>query len=297
MEILRTPEESFKNLPDYPFVPNYLEVAKGLQMHYVDAGDPQGEVVLLLHGEPSWSYLYRKMIPIFAAQGYRVLAPDLIGFGKSDKPSQTSDYTYAHHLAWLEEFLNQMELSAINVFCQDWGGLLGLRLIAKYPDKFARVVVGNTILPTGDAPLNEAFLQWQKYSQEVPVFPVGQIIQQATVTDLSPEVIAAYDAPFPEENLKAGARVFPALVPTSPDDPESPANREAWKILAQWQKPFLTLFSDSDPIMSGLEKIFQEKIPGAKGQNHSIIAGGGHFLQEDKGEEIAEKMIDFMQNT
>ncbi len=294
--ILSTPENRFQNLPDYPFQPHYLEVDDGLRMHYVDEGDHAGAIVLLLHGEPSWSFLYRKMIPLFVEAGYRVIAPDLIGFGKSDKPAHRDDYTYAQHLIWTDTLIQKLDLNNISLFCQDWGGLIGLRLAAENQDRFANIVAANTILPTGDVAPNEAFLKWQHFSQTVPEFPVAQTINRATVTELSEEIMAAYDAPFPDESYKEGARIFPALVPTSPNDPETNANRAAWQTLMQWKKPFLTLFSDSDPIMKGLEKIFQSMIPGAKGQPHEIIVGGGHFLQEDKGEEIAEKMIQWLKS-
>ncbi|MEO1437108.1 MAG: haloalkane dehalogenase [Bacteroidota bacterium] len=298
MKVLRTPESQFENLPGYTFEPHYLDVEPGLRMHYVDEGNSAAEeVVLCLHGEPSWSYLYRKMIPVFVDAGYRVIAPDLIGFGKSDKPTELSDYTYARHLQWVSTLVTHLDLRNINLFCQDWGGLIGLRLAVDKPGRFNRIVAGNTILPTGDQTPGEAFMKWREYSQTVPDLPVGQIIQRATVNDLSDEIIAAYDAPYPDPSYKAGARIFPALVPITPDNPESANNRAAWAKYNQWEKPFLTLFSDSDPIMKGLEKVFQSLIPGAKDQPHHIIEGGGHFLQEDKGEEIAERMVAFMQNS
>jgi len=298
MEAIRTPDERFENLPGYSFSPNYLTTADGLRMHYVDEGPKDAaEVVLCLHGEPSWSYLYRTMIPVFAKAGHRVIAPDLIGFGKSDKPTEQSDYTYAKHLDWTEEILTQLDLKNITLFCQDWGGLLGLRLALMHEDRFSRIVAGNTILPTGDVKPNDAFLNWQKFSQTSPAFDIGRILQQATVNNLSDEIVAAYDAPYPDDSYKAGARIFPSLVPTSPDNPQSQNNREAWQAYTKWEKPFLTLFSDSDPIMKGMEKIFQKMIPGCQGQPHDIIKGGGHFLQEDKGEEIAEKVVAFMKSS
>lgn len=291
MHILKTPEIRFTNLPDYPFSANYLDVGNQLQMHYVDEGE--GDIVLLLHGEPSWSYLYRKMIPVFVENGFRVIAPDLIGFGKSDKPSERSDYSYASHLSWLSKLIEKLDLKNVNLFIQDWGGLLGLRIIADQPQRFAKVVAGNTILPTGQGAPNKAFENWVNFSQTAESFPIGGIINKGTTTDLSPEVIAAYDAPFPDETYKSGARMFPKLVPTAFDDPESVNNRNAWTKLAEWKKPFLTLFSDKDDIMKGMEKIFLKIIPGTKGQAHSIIENAGHFLQEDKGEEIAELCVDF----
>jgi len=212
MAILKTPKDRFDNLPDYAFTANYEEVDQGLHMHYVDEGS--GPIVLLLHGEPSWSFLYRKMIPVFVDNGFRVIAPDLIGFGKSDKFSQRADYTYARHLKWLTNLLQQIKLKDINLFCQDWGGLLGLRIVADHPNWFSRVIVGNSILPTGKIPPNETFMQWRTFSQTIPEFPVSGVINMATNTDLSPEVLAAYDAPFPDETYKEGARIFPQVFTT-----------------------------------------------------------------------------------
>ncbi len=293
MEFLRTPDNRFSNLPDYPFVPHYLNVGNNLRMHYVDEGD--GDIILLLHGEPSWSFLYRKMIPVLVNGGYRCIAPDLIGFGKSDKLTDRKNYTYASHLEWLKDFILQLDLNNITLFCQDWGGLLGLRFVVEMEERFSRVIAANTILPTGDQSPNEAFNKWKEYSQKTPVFPVGKIINKGCFSELSEDVIAAYDAPFPDETYKEGAREFPAIVPHTSDDPQTIPNREAWQKLMQYQKPFLTLFSDSDPIMKGLEKMFQGVIPGAKNQPHEIIKNAGHFLQEDKGEEIAKKIIDWLQ--
>ena len=297
MEFLTTPDARFNNLPDYPFAPNYIEVGDGLQIHYVKEGANDKGVVLCLHGEPSWSYLYRKMIPIFVKAGYQVIAPDLIGFGKSSKPTKTSDYTYLRHVNWLKTFIKKLDLQAINLFCQDWGGLIGLRIVAEESHRFSRVVAGNTFLPTGEEDALEAFLKWQKYSQTAPVLPVGKIIKHSIVSELSDAEVAAYNAPYPDESYKAGARIFPSLVPTTPNDPESINNKKAWQHLMQFEQPFLTLFSDSDPITRGGEKVMQKLIPGTKGQAHTIIQGGGHFLQEDKGEEIANLMVKFMATT
>lgn len=294
MQVLQTPESQFDNLPDYPFQPKYVEVAKSLKMHYVDEGSNSSEVVLMLHGEPSWSYLYRKMIPVITQAGYRAVAPDLIGFGKSDKPGEKDDYTYKTHLDWVKAFVEKLDLQNVTLFCQDWGGLLGLRLVAEDPNRFKRVVASNTFLPTGDMKMPESFEQWKQYSQTVPEFPVGSIIQRATTTNLSDEVVAAYNAPFPDETFKAGARIFPALVPDNPKSPESEANREAWKVLNKWTKPFLTCFGDSDPITKGADKFFQQMVPGAKGQAHTTVAGGGHFIQEDRGEELGDIVVNFI---
>lgn len=294
MQILRTPDERFRNLPGYSFAPHYLDVPGGLRVHYVDEGPRDAAPVLLMHGEPSWSYLYRKMIPIITAAGLRAVAPDLIGFGRSDKPGSRDDYTYQRHVDWMRAVLEQLDLRNVTLVCQDWGGLIGLRLVAEHDDRFARVVAANTFLPTGDAPPGPAFMAWQKYSQETPNFHVGGIIKGGSVTDLAPEVIAAYDAPYPDDSYKAGARKFPLLVPTSPDDPAAPANRKAWEALRQWRKPFLTAFSDSDPVTGGADQRLREAIPGCEGQPHTTIVGGGHFLQEDKGEELARVVVDFV---
>ena len=293
MKVLRTPDSQFENLPGFPFEPNYTEI-DGLRMHYLDEGPKDGEVVLMLHGEPDWSYLYRKMIPVVASAGYRVIAPDLIGFGRSDKPSAFEDYSYQSHMDWMAGFIIDLDLQNITLVCQDWGGLLGLRLAAENPDRFKRIAAANTFLPTGDFPMPDSFKQWQEYSQTVPVLEVGKIVSKGCVNRLANEVIAAYDAPFPDESYKAAARIFPKLVPTTPDNPASAANREAWKVLTKWKKPFLTNFSDSDPISKGGDKILQQMIPGTNGQKHEIITQAGHFLQEDKGEEWAEKIVAFI---
>lgn len=296
MTILETPTDRFENLPGYSFAPNFKEVGQGIKMHYVDEGDASAPVALLLHGEPSWSYLYRKMIPILVSAGYRAIAPDLIGFGKSSKPSERSDYSYQSHLEWLGGLIEQLDLQHIHLFCQDWGGLLGLRLALDMEPRFDSIIVSNTTLPTGQIPMPPAFKQWRDFSQNVPEFPTGKIIDGGTATKLSPEVIAAYDAPFPDETYKAGARIFPALVPTEATDPEAIKNQKAWAQYSQWQKPVLTLFGDSDPIMNGGDAYFQKIIPGCKGQPHELIPQGGHFIQEDQGELLAEKMVAFIKS-
>jgi len=292
MEILRTRDDRFANLPDYPFEPHYAGLEDGLRLHYVDEGPRDGRPVLMMHGEPSWSFLYRHMIPVVADAGHRVIAPDLIGFGKSDKPSETEDYSYDSHIAWMLDWFDNLDLDGVVLFCQDWGGLIGLRLVAARPDKFAAVVAGNTMLPTGQGTPSEAFLKWQTFSQTVPVFPTGMILQGATVRELSDAEIAAYDAPYPDESYKAGARIFPALVPTAEDQPGAADNREAWKVLSDWDKPFVTCFSDQDPVTKGGEKIFQSRVPGTAGQPHRDIKDGGHFLQEDKPDELAALILD-----
>lgn len=296
MDILRTPDERFANLPGYDFAPHYVEV-EGLRIHYVDEGPAGAAPVLLMHGEPSWSYLYRKMIPVFVAAGYRVLAPDLVGFGRSDKPAQRADYTYQRHVDWMAGWLTALDLRAITLFAQDWGGLIGLRLAAEHERRFARIAVSNTGLPTGDRPPTPAFLAWQRYSQETPEFHVGGIVKGGCATPIADEVVAAYDAPFPDDRYKAGARQFPLLVPTAPDDPAAAANRQAWEVLRRWQKPLLTAFSDGDAITRGGERVFQASVPGAQGQPHTTIQGAGHFLQEDKGPELAQVLVDWLGQT
>lgn len=296
MEILRTPDERFANLPEYPFAPHYVEV-DGLRIHYVDEGPRDADPVLLLHGEPSWSYLYRKMIPILAEAGHRVIAPDLVGFGRSDKPTSREDYTYQHHVGWLVGLLSALDLRGITLVCQDWGGLLGLRIAAEHQERFARIVAANTFLPTGDTHPGRAFLAWQQFSQRAPSFHAGDVVKRGCVSPLSPEVIAAYDAPFPDESFVAGARQFPLLVPITPDDPATIPNRRAWEVLRAWQKPFLCAFSDSDPITRGASAALQSAIPGAQGQPHTTITDAGHFLQEDKGEEFAHIVVDFITRT
>ena len=265
-----------------------------LRTHYADEGPSSTAPVLMLHGEPSWAYLYRKMVAIIADAGHRAVVPDLVGFGRSDKPARREDYTYQRHVDWMHGFIDALDLKDITLVCQDWGGLIGLRLAAEQPDRCARIVAANTFLPTGDRPPGEAFMRWQKFSQETPNFNVGRIVNGGCVTDLPDDIIAAYDAPFPDETYKEGARQFPLLVPTSPEDPAAPANRRAWEVLRQWTKPFLTAFSDSDPVTRGADRLLQSQIPGAKDQPHTTIVGGGHFLQEDKGEELARVVVDFI---
>jgi haloalkane dehalogenase len=301
VKILRTPDERFVGLPDFPFEPHYVEVPAGdgegtLRVHYLDEGPPDAtESVLLLHGEPSWSFLYRKMVPPLAAAGLRVVVPDLVGFGRSDKPASREDYTYARHVAWMRAALfDRLDLSGVTLVAQDWGGLIGLRLVAEHGDRFRRVVAANTGLPTGDTDLGEAFLAWQRFSQETPELPVGTIVATGCTTKPGRDVIAAYDAPFPDESFKEGARQFPVLVPTRPDDPAAAANRSAWEVLGRFEKPFLCAFSDADPITKGADQQFLARVPGTNGQRHATIRGGGHFLQEDRGAELAGVVIGFV---
>jgi haloalkane dehalogenase len=293
MEILRTSDDRFENLPGYPFDANYVEL-DGLRLHYVDEGPREAMPVLLLHGEPSWSYLYRHMIPPLVDAGCRVIAPDLIGFGKSDKPAARSAYTYAGHVEWMRLFLEALDIRDITLLCQDWGSLIGLRLAMENEHRFSRIVLANGGVPTGDRTLPRAFRLWRAFALFSPWFPIGRIVASGTVTDLPAEVIAAYDAPFPSARFKAGARAFPALVPTSPDDPAASPNRRAWEKLKKWDKPFLTAFSNRDPITRRGEIPFQKLVPGCRGQAHATIRNAGHFLQEDKGPELARLIIGFM---
>lgn len=289
MKILRTPEARFANIPDYPFAPHYLDIrdADGttMRLHYVDEGPRDAAPVLMLHGEPSWSFLYRKMISGLVAKGHRAIAPDLIGFGKSDKPTEQSDYTFERHVKWMSDWLTATNLSNITLFCQDWGGLIGLRLVAAFPDRFARVIVANTGLPVGTG-MTDGFKQWLNFSQSVPELPIGEIVAMGTKKGLTDSVKAAYVAPFPDETYKAGARRFPALVPVTPEHASVAENKAAWEVLARFTKPVLTLFGDSDPVTKGGERVFQERVPGAKGQPHTTIKDAGHFLQEDAPDEL-----------
>jgi haloalkane dehalogenase len=284
-DVLRTPDERFSDLPQFPYAPRYATV-DGLRMHYVDEGPRDAAPVLLLHGEPSWCFLYRRMIPPLLGAGLRVVAPDLIGFGRSDKPARREEYTYARHVGWVGALIDQLDLRGATLFGQDWGGLIGLRLAAEKGERFARICAGNTGLPTGDERVPLAFKAWRAFSQLTPVLPVSRIVRIGCRRPMTPEVAAAYDAPFPGEAHKAGARQFPMLVPTSPSDPATIANRAAWDALGRWEKPFLCAFSDGDPVTRGAERRMQKRIPGCAGQPHTTIRGAGHFLQEDSGEEL-----------
>ena len=302
MDVVRTPDDRFTDLPDYPFEPRYVEIPAGdgdtLRVHHLDEGPADAAPVLLLHGEPSWSFLYRRMIPPLVDAGHRVVVSDLVGFGRSDKPVRTEDYTYARHVEWMRSLLfDVLDLRGITLFGQDWGGLVGLRLVAAAPDRFARVAIGNTGLPTGHGAPSEAFLRWQRFSQEAEELPVGAIVNGGCTTDLPADVVAAYDAPFPDDGYKAGARIFPSLVPTRPDDPASADNEAAWQVLERFERPFLVCFSDSDPVTRGGDAPFRAKVPGARDQPHVTIEGGGHFLQEDRGPELAGVLVDLIART
>jgi haloalkane dehalogenase len=293
MNVLRTPDARFESLPGYPFSPHYAQVSDDLRVHYVDEGPRGGAPVVMMHGEPSWSYLYRKMIPVFAAAGLRALAPDLVGFGRSDKPADPADYTYARHVKWMTDWLVGLDVRGATLVCQDWGSLVGLRVAAENPDRFARIVVANGFLPTARQPVPRAFRVWRAFAAYSPFFPIGRIVASGCVTKLTPGIIAAYDAPFPSRAYKAGARVFPGLVPTTESDPAIPANRAAWDVLGTWDKPFLTLFGKNDPILGRADAPLQAHVPGAKGQPHERF-WGGHFVQEDRGDYLAERITKWM---
>lgn len=295
MDIARTPDACFADLPDFAYAPRYMELTGhgGLRMAWVEEGPADGPVALLLHGEPTWGYLYRKMIPVLVARGIRVVVPDLIGFGRSDKPVRLQDYSYARHVEWLKAFIAQRDLKGITLFCQDWGSLLGLRCYTEMPDRFDRVMVSNGFLPTGDRGANQAFRLWRAFARYSPVFPIGRIVNSGCVQKLSDAEIAAYDAPYPSNVYKAGARAFPRLVPTRPDDPASEANRAAWTVLTQLDKPFLCIFGRNDPILGRADKPMIEAFAGCRDQPHEQI-WGGHFIQEDQGAYLAGRLADFI---
>jgi haloalkane dehalogenase len=292
MEILTTPPGQFDALPDFGYESATTDIGDGLAVHHVEAGE--GPTVLLMHGQPTWSYLYRGMIGPLVEHGCRIVAPDLIGFGRSAKPREMSDHTYERHVSWMSAWLESVDLDGVTLFAQDWGGLIGLRLLAAQPDRFARLVVANTGLPSGHQRMPEAFHRWQEFVRTTPDFDCGRIVQGGTLRTLSDEEVAAYNAPFPNDAFRAGPRVMPSLVPTSPDDPSAEPNRAAWAVLSRWGRPTLTLFSDSDPITAGGERVFQSKMPGASGQPHRTIEAAGHFLQEDAGPLLADTMAAWM---
>ena len=293
MEALRTPESRFRNLPGFPYEPRYREVGDGLRMAFIDEGPRDGRIVLMLHGEPTWSYLYRKMIPVFTAGGMRAIAPDLIGFGRSDKPVRRDDYSYARHVEWVRRLLQSLAVRDVTLVAQDWGSLIGLRVAAENQDWFGRIVIANGFLPTADRKAPFAFHVWRAFSQYSPLFPIGRIVASGCVTKPTPAERFAYDAPFPSSEYKAGARVFPALVPIAHDDPAVPANRAAWEALGRWDKPFLTLFGKNDPILGNADRPLQRHVPGAKGQPHERF-WGGHFVQEDRGDYLASAIVKWM---
>ena len=294
MRVLRTPEDRFAALPGIGYEPRYVNVG-GLWMAYVETGPADGEPVLLLHGEPSWSFLYRTVMPVLAGAGFRAIAPDLIGFGRSDKPAAVTDHSYARHVEWVRAFaFDRLELRGLTLVGQDWGGLIGLRLVAEHPDRFARVVAANTGLPTGDHPMPDVWLRFRDVMLGAPALSVSRLVQSGCQTTLTPEILAAYEAPFPDPSYAAAVRAMPGLVPTSPDDPASEANRAAWDRLAAWDKPFLVAFSDRDPITGAMAPILEQVVPGAAGIEHPVIKGAGHFLQEDAGQQLGTVIADFV---
>jgi haloalkane dehalogenase len=300
METLRTPDDRFHSLPGFPWEPAYVSTSDGLRVAVLDEGPREAPVILLLHGEPTWSYLYRKMVPVLLAAGFRVVAPDLVGFGRSDKPVREQDYTYARHVEWMRSALftpspDGLDLRDVTLVCQDWGGLIGLRLVAENPDRFARVCAANTGLPDGTRRLPDAWWLFHDFVQKTPDLPIGFLVTSGCVDGLPDDVAAAYEAPFPDATYKAGPRTFPALIPQTLDDPATPDNSKAWEVLSQFDKPFLCAFSDKDPITGGGERVLMAKIPGAAGQPHTTIEGGGHFLQEDRGEELARVVVEWVQ--
>ena len=299
MQTFRTPDDRFADLPDFPWEPAYAEIPDGdggtLRTAYVEAGPADGPVTLLLHGEPSWSFLYRHVLPVLADAGIRAIAPDMVGFGRSDKPTRSEDHSFARHVEWTRALVfDELDLGDVTIVGQDWGGLIGLRLVAEHPDRFARVVTANTGLPTGDFDMPEIWWQFRKAVESAEVLDIGRLVASGCVRGLADADRAAYDAPFPDEASKAGPRAMPTLVPTRPDDPASDANRAAWKVLATWDKPFLTAFSDSDPITGAMGPILRKLVPGTRGLHHPTIAGAGHFLQEDAGTELGRVVRDFM---
>ena len=318
MTVLRTPDACFDDLPGYSFPPHYVDVPNpgggALRMHYVDAGPEDAPVVLLLHGEPTWSYLYRKVIPVLVAAGLRAIAPDHIGFGRSDKLCEATDYTYARHIGWIHSFITALDLRAVTLFGQDWGGAIGLSAVAREPERFQRLVLGNTMLHTLEPELAgklswaahsdettstvaEGLLNWVTASQRMPVLRPSLFVNGSTVSDVPPDVAAAYDAPFPEPRYLAAVRQFPILIPITRSDPGAKLNRATWRVLEIFDRPVLTTFSDSDPTTAGWDRVFQQRIPGASGQPHLTLRGGGHFLQEDCGEELGRVIAEFVEST
>jgi haloalkane dehalogenase len=283
VKVLRTPDSAFAAIRDFPFAPHYLEITDPdegtkLRVHYVDEGPRDAPVVLMMHGEPSWCYLYRHMIGPVVAAGFRVVAPDLIGFGKSDKPTKKTDYSYARHVGWMRQWIEALDLTRMTLVCQDWGSLIGLRLVAEMPDRFAGVALSNGGLPEGGSP-PRAFAIWRAFSKWSPVFPIGRIVNVGAKRALSSAEIAAYDAPFPDSSYKAGARIFPSFVPFE-NNVAIPDQKRAWQVFEQWHKPFLCCFSDGDPVTRGGEARFIGRVPGTKGQPHCTLHGG-HFIQEN----------------
>lgn len=298
MRTLRTPEERFADLPDFPYEPRYAEVADGLRMAYVEAGRADGAPVVLLHGEPTWSFLYRHVMRELAAAGLRAIAVDLVGFGRSDKPAERADHTYARHVEWTRALLfDALGLSGVTMVGQDWGGLIGLRIAGEHPERIARIVAANTGLPTGDIPMPELWHRFRDAVMSAPALDIARFVQSGCKTELPAAVRAAYDAPFPDESYKAAAKAMPGLVPITPDDPAAPANRAAWQVLTTLDRPFFVAFSDGDPITGGMGPILKKSMAGAAGRAHPVITGAGHFLQEDAGGELGRHIARFVTGT
>ena len=289
--ILRTPESFFCDLKDFPFQPHFVKV-EDLQIHYVDEGPFDARPVLLLHGVPAWSYLYRHLIKKISESGCRVIAPDLIGFGKSDKPLKAKSHSYQSHVEWITEFINKLNLKEITLFCHDWGSLIGLRIAAQCPDLFKGIIVSNGMLPAGKHKINPVFKLWRYFARYSPFIPVDLAIEVGALRKLDKEEKKAYRAPFPSSKYKAAIRALPSMVPISPNDAESIINKQLWKSLSRWEKPFLTIFGNRDPITKGGDLYMQKRIPGAVGQNH-LRFEAGHFIQEDNFKELAEIIIRF----
>jgi haloalkane dehalogenase len=299
MEVYRTPDSAFDHVPDFAWEPTYAEVTDPdggtLRVAYVDAGPADGPTALLLHGEPTWSFLYRHVIEVLTARGIRCVVPDMVGFGRSDKPVEQADYSYARLVEWTRELVvDHLDLRGVTLVGQDWGGLIGLRLVAEHPDRFAGVVAANTGLPTGDFDMPEIWWQFRRAVESAETLDIGRLVAAGCARPMADDVRAAYDAPFPEERAKAGARAMPTLVPTRPDDPASEANRAAWDVLSTSDVPFLVAFSDSDPITGAMGPILRKLVPGTRGLDHPTIENAGHFLQEDAGAELGRVVADFV---
>ncbi|WP_460606196.1 haloalkane dehalogenase [Jatrophihabitans fulvus] len=299
MDVFRTPDDRFADLDGFDFPPRYAEVDGGrLRMAWVESGPADGEPVLLLHGEPTWSYLYRTTIPPLAAAGLRVIAPDLVGFGRSDKPTDIGDHSYARHVQWVRELVfDVLDLRDVTLVGQDWGGLIGLRLAAEHPDRFARLVASNTGLPTGDHGMPEVWHRFREAVQSAEALDIARFVASGCVRGLDDAARHAYDAPFPDEASKAGPRAMPGLVPYAPDNPASEDNRRAWAALTTSNTPVLVAFSDSDPITGAMGPVLQRALPGAVGRDHPTIARAGHFVQEDAGPELAAAVVAFVRDT